>query len=817
MTSIFRSIVHSSIRRSIQIGSFVQQVLSNTWVFRTTVADFTFSRTNDQSVTDYEGTLKTVTTDQSAHLGTETALKAAVALQATVLDDTTSGWAKFNGDGAVPSFSTAAADIKEPSTSSMVIEQGTAAAQLTYNKTVSFTADAATIYGVWLYMPDWDGWDAGIQVGGGITVAFHQGGVFFTDYVTINGSLSTGIGWHLLTFQLQDMIANGAWSDTGTVTGLTVRNDVRGSTTKRVLVNQIFSGLENEVSAARLVFRNDDGLKTVEEQYLPILRNKGYTSSLAIIGNNIGAGPTTMTAEEIQEAYQRRNYINNHGRVSIPLNSANYPTIPEMITEVANGQEDVARWAEPSVAVNATFTYPEGVVGDSTYSGREVLDAVASSGAVAGYGAGAFVSGFTQSRGLPEAFHLPAVFVDAFTLQQVKDQIDKAIRLKQTIILGSHNLVSVIVTSTDWLITDYQATVDFIKTKVDAGELQVMDAYDWGVLSVLWKARLEGVLLEGAATNIVTTFNANPTDLTGIAKSGDAASTLTVVDDTDFLLAAGLQDKCPSGKVFELDDSAGIADAFALVSGNPGSTAAHAYTVYARTIGGPCSLSDANVSSTTVFQTQQYERITNIQAVASASNNGRLTVRATAGATCRFILVQAELGSFPTSVIETLGSTGDRTETDMTRAWPFPANGISLQSKPRMQFDATDGKGADLIIINLSDGTEDNYLRVTYDQTNDQVHCKKRVSAGTEVVVSTAASALNYVKGDQLNVRIVADENGLGMWVDQLAKVSIATGDATTDWAVLMTTIEEEPSFQAMDSSKLWNEARSDSQMENLT
>jgi hypothetical protein len=179
---------------------------------------------------------------------------------------------------------------------------------------------------------------------------------------------------------------------------------------------------------------------------------------------------------------------------------------------------------------------------------------------------------------------------------------------------------------------------------------------------------------------------------------------------------------------------------------------------------------------------------------------------------------QVELGEIGSSDIVTpVGATATRATTDMQRLWPFPANGISFQAKPFQQFDATDDKGSDLIIVNLSDGTEDNYLRATYDQTNDQIHLKKRIGGGTEVVLSTAVSALNYVQGTQRNVRLVADENGLGLWVDGLAKVSTAAGDATTPWTMLMTTIEESPSFQAMESSRVWNFSQPDSFMDALT
>jgi hypothetical protein len=178
---------------------------------------------------------------------------------------------------------------------------------------------------------------------------------------------------------------------------------------------------------------------------------------------------------------------------------------------------------------------------------------------------------------------------------------------------------------------------------------------------------------------------------------------------------------------------------------------------------------------------------------------------------------QLEEAAFASSYVPTLGATASRSTTDMRRLWPFPANGISEQIIDRPQFDATDDKGSDLQIINLSDGTENNYLRAAFAQGDDRIHLKKRVSAGTEVVVSTPVSALNYVKGDRLSIRFVADGNGLDMWVNALAKVSIATGDAPTDWTTKLTTIELPPSFHTVESSRLWNQANADVFMGNLT
>ncbi len=53
-----------------------------------------------------------------------------------------------------------------------------------------------------------------------------------------------------------------------------------------------------------------------------------------------------------------------------------------------------------------------------------------------------------------------------------------------------------------------------------------------------------GLLIEQAATNKCENSNANPIDLAGITKSGDAAATLALVSDSMELAAAGLENIC---------------------------------------------------------------------------------------------------------------------------------------------------------------------------------------------------------------------------------------------------------------------------------
>lgn len=179
---------------------------------------------------------------------------------------------------------------------------------------------------------------------------------------------------------------------------------------------------------------------------------------------------------------------------------------------------------------------------------------------------------------------------------------------------------------------------------------------------------------------------------------------------------------------------------------------------------------------------------------------------------------ELEAAAFPSSYIPTAGSTTTRSATSMTRAWPFQANRISGQIKPTVNFDEADAKGSDVLLFEASDGTANNYLRITFDQTNDQIHLTKKVSGGAEVVASTIATNLNYTDGDQLNIRFRANAtDGISLEVNSETRVDVATGDGTTDWTILMDQIELHPAFVAVETLRVWNESKSDTFLGDLT
>jgi hypothetical protein len=141
-----------------------------------------------------------------------------------------------------------------------------------------------------------------------------------------------------------------------------------------------------------------------------------------------------------------------------------------------------------------------------------------------------------------------------------------------------------------------------------------------------------------ARYNKCTNNNANPTDLTGMTKGGDAAAVLSVVDDAAAIAAAGLSAKCTSGKVYKLDNSAGAAFAqaqFSDAAANVGTLNAHQCSVYWRGAGNG-NLGLSNTISADQAMPAGYQSFAIARTPAATTNF--MVVRAQPGAVVYFIL-----------------------------------------------------------------------------------------------------------------------------------------------------------------------------------
>ncbi len=99
-----------------------------------------------------------------------------------------------------------------------------------------------------------------------------------------------------------------------------------------------------------------------------------------------------------------------------------------------------------------------------------------------------------------------------------------------------------------------------------------------------------GLYIEHAATNKCGNYNINPTDTSGLSTSGTGS--LSIVDDTTELAAAGLDEICTNGQVYRAEATSGTAFTVS-INGTTGNTNKHSISLYARGTGsgGTCGWS----------------------------------------------------------------------------------------------------------------------------------------------------------------------------------------------------------------------------------
>ena len=262
-----------------------------------------------------------------------------------------------------------------------------------------------------------------------------------------------------------------------------------------------------------------------------------------------------------------------------------------------------------------------------------------------------------------------------------------------------------------------------------------------------------GYFGEPASTNKCTNYNANPdAGLTGMTKGGDAASTLTRVTDVTELAAAGLDAICTSSYVFKLDNSAGVAAAFATATGTTGNTNTHTTTAHVRGSGtGEIGMTGAARAAITLTSSYVKEEDS-----ATAGAGSTFIVLADAGGVIYFILNQLEEKAFATSEIITEGSAVTRNKDDLSYPTTYiPVNDcvFSFDWNPTaagqggIRLFAT-GVAADRLLISVSGTT------LTFSKTLS--------SAGYN-----AAGTITYIAGTTYSIKArLSSTNGVDVWID---------------------------------------------------
>lgn len=282
-----------------------------------------------------------------------------------------------------------------------------------------------------------------------------------------------------------------------------------------------------------------------------------------------------------------------------------------------------------------------------------------------------------------------------------------------------------------------------------------------------------------ARTNKNTNYNAAPTDLTGVTKSGDAAATLTVVNDEAALRAAGfgslIDAGMMNGNVYKLDNSAGVVAAQAAIGGQVGTTNASTGSPFVRG-SGSVTLRDSLGDGATTF-TLSSGYIRRAMTWTPAATTRVFQVRAEPGSIVYFILNQLEEGSFATPPIVVAGAAA-------TRGAATPLVNIPQLSGPFViyveQGPIPTASSSFPRLFDLSDGTANNAFLVWRDQTqNGRVYVGATVG-GVATNISTGIenrgairAAVRYRAGGAFGISV----NG--------SAVSTGATDLDAAWATI--------------------------------
>ncbi len=260
--------------------------------------------------------------------------------------------------------------------------------------------------------------------------------------------------------------------------------------------------------------------------------------------------------------------------------------------------------------------------------------------------------------------------------------------------------------------------------------------------------------LENQATNKLTCRKHNPTDTTGLTKSGDAAATLSVVDDAAALASAGLSALCSNGKAYCLDNSLGATVAFANSIAQVGNSNTHTVAAYIRGGAGDIRVTLLGGAGSTAFSANA-GYVWRTAAPPGPNAGSQWAITANAGQVIYFILpLMAEQAFAPDPI------PGDTT-TAVTR-WIETAQdtAATLALVTRSAFSQVIRGALSSVasgtIWRIDDGTDNNLIEVTVSAgvvtlkvvtggaTVAQVSSSNMISANTPFGLAFRCAANNF-------------------------------------------------------------------------
>lgn len=254
-----------------------------------------------------------------------------------------------------------------------------------------------------------------------------------------------------------------------------------------------------------------------------------------------------------------------------------------------------------------------------------------------------------------------------------------------------------------------------------------------------------GWLLEKNSVNLMQVFNAAPVNLAGVSASGGE---LILVTDRIKLADAGINLEVHNGNVWRLDNrGVGTESTLRFTTSTVASTSTHASSALARG-SGEARIGTTGGLGTATPLTDQYREIEHAGIPGSAASVFEVTV--SAGGLLYVAVPMMEVGDILTSPIVTEGATASRIR--VLDEEPYTRSGAFAM---RVSFVPNAVTSGVRFVVDLSDGTAANRVRVSYSAANTFAGC---IVAGAAVNVELPAPTL-----DALNTVTMAHDGGTGL------------------------------------------------------
>lgn len=272
-------------------------------------------------------------------------------------------------------------------------------------------------------------------------------------------------GWNFVSLGIDDWTNVGGESWSNKMVWLRFRVDSYANKTASITIDSVYYGIK---SRPKVIVEFDDGWVSAYTNAFPIMQEKNIKGTMGVIAARINVSGFLSDAQA-NEMYDAGWDMITHGDFDMTTLASQ----AAMVTDIQNNRAYMTSKGLTRNNCHMHYTYPLGRFNNT------VLAAMKQAGM---YTARTIISeGISTARGV-DNFHLLRAHElrsDTTTLAMAKGYIDTCIARGETLILFGHLIVANPTNYLEWSTSDFQELIDYLHTKVQAGEIDVVTRSEW--------------------------------------------------------------------------------------------------------------------------------------------------------------------------------------------------------------------------------------------------------------------------------------------------------------------------------------------------